>query len=149
MPQHQDFRFKLTSRLETVAQRADEKKGNCEHPAIMSDSLVIANPLDGVFGTDRVIDDAMALSLKWMWLPSRGVEAGATVCKRIGGIGLHTVCKGIGGSGLQTPDVTTAGSGQQITIKCHWIYQRHGWTVPYRTDFAAHRIDRVIICIEP
>jgi hypothetical protein len=35
MPQHQDFGFKPWSRLETVAQHADEKEGNSEHPAIM------------------------------------------------------------------------------------------------------------------
>jgi len=35
MPQHQDFGFKPSSRFETAAQRADEKEGNCEHPAIM------------------------------------------------------------------------------------------------------------------
>jgi hypothetical protein len=35
MPQHQDFGFKPSSRLEAVAQDADEKEGNCEHPAIM------------------------------------------------------------------------------------------------------------------
>jgi len=35
MPQHQDFGFKSLSRLEAVAQHADEKEGNCEHPAIM------------------------------------------------------------------------------------------------------------------
>jgi hypothetical protein len=35
MPQHQDFGFKPSPRLETVAQHADEKEGNCEHPAIM------------------------------------------------------------------------------------------------------------------
>jgi hypothetical protein len=35
MPQHQDFGFKSSSRLETVAQQADEKEGNSEHPAIM------------------------------------------------------------------------------------------------------------------
>jgi hypothetical protein len=35
MPQHQDFGFKPSSRLETVAQHADEKEGNSEHPAIM------------------------------------------------------------------------------------------------------------------
>jgi hypothetical protein len=28
MPQHQDFGFKPSSRLETVAQHADEKEGN-------------------------------------------------------------------------------------------------------------------------
>jgi NADP-dependent 3-hydroxy acid dehydrogenase YdfG len=35
MPQHQDFGFKPSSRLEAVAQHADEKRGNCEHPTIM------------------------------------------------------------------------------------------------------------------
>jgi hypothetical protein len=35
MPQHQDFGFKPWSRLETVAQHADEKEGNSQHPAIM------------------------------------------------------------------------------------------------------------------
>ena len=35
MPQHQDFGFKPSSRLETVAQYADEKEGNSEHPVIM------------------------------------------------------------------------------------------------------------------
>jgi len=35
MPQHQDFGFKPPSGLEAVAQHADEKEGNCEHPAIM------------------------------------------------------------------------------------------------------------------
>jgi hypothetical protein len=35
MPQHQDLGFKPPSRFETVAQHADEKEGNSEHPAIM------------------------------------------------------------------------------------------------------------------
>jgi hypothetical protein len=35
MPQHWGFGFKPASRLEAVAQRADEKEGNCEHPTIM------------------------------------------------------------------------------------------------------------------
>jgi hypothetical protein len=35
MPQHQDFGFKPSSRLEAVAQHADEKEGNSEHPTIM------------------------------------------------------------------------------------------------------------------
>ena len=52
MPQHHDFGFQPSSRLEAVAQHADEKEGNCEHSTICSDSLVIANPMDGVFGTD-------------------------------------------------------------------------------------------------
>jgi hypothetical protein len=33
--QHQDFGFKPSSRLEAIAQHADEKEGNSEHPAIM------------------------------------------------------------------------------------------------------------------
>ena len=36
MPQHQDFGFKPSSRLEAVAKHADEKEGNCEHSTIMS-----------------------------------------------------------------------------------------------------------------
>jgi hypothetical protein len=36
MPQNQDFGFELASRLEAVAQHANEKKANCNHVAIMS-----------------------------------------------------------------------------------------------------------------
>jgi len=35
MPQYQDFGFRLPSRLEAVAQHADEKEANCNHLAIM------------------------------------------------------------------------------------------------------------------
>ena len=35
MPQDQIFGFKPSSRLEAVAQHADEKEGNREHPSIM------------------------------------------------------------------------------------------------------------------
>jgi hypothetical protein len=35
MPQNQDFGFQPPSRLEAVAQYADEKEGNCNHSAIM------------------------------------------------------------------------------------------------------------------
>ena len=52
MPQHQDFDLKPSSRLEAVEQHAEEKEGNCEHPQSCSDSPAIANPMDGVFGTD-------------------------------------------------------------------------------------------------
>jgi TRAP-type C4-dicarboxylate transport system permease small subunit len=34
-PQNQDFDFELASRLEAVAQHANEKKANCNHVAIM------------------------------------------------------------------------------------------------------------------
>jgi hypothetical protein len=65
MPQHQDFGFKPSSRLETVAQHADEKEGNSEHPANIqqtcSDSPAIANQMDGVFGTDRQLWRPLAL----------------------------------------------------------------------------------------
>ena len=74
----------------------------------MSDSLVIANPLDRVFGTDRVIDDVMALSLKWMWLPSRGVEAGATMS-----------AKGTGGFGVADARRDHGGVGAAITNRTH------------------------------
>jgi hypothetical protein len=35
VPQDQDFRFQPPSRLEAVAQHADEEKANCDHSAIM------------------------------------------------------------------------------------------------------------------
>ena len=35
MPQDQDFGFQPRSRLEAVAQHADEKEANCNHSAIM------------------------------------------------------------------------------------------------------------------
>ena len=35
MPQYQDFDFQLPPRLETVAQYADNKKGNCNRSEIM------------------------------------------------------------------------------------------------------------------
>jgi hypothetical protein len=35
MPQNQDFGFQPPSRLEAVAQYADEKKTDCNHSAIM------------------------------------------------------------------------------------------------------------------
>jgi hypothetical protein len=54
MTQNQNFSFKPPSRLEAVAQRADEKEGNCDHqPQTCSDSVTAATPADGVFGSDR------------------------------------------------------------------------------------------------
>jgi hypothetical protein len=35
MPQNQNFGFQPPSRLEAVAQHADKKEANCNHPAIM------------------------------------------------------------------------------------------------------------------
>jgi len=35
MPQHQDLDLQLLSRLEAVAQHADEQQANCNHAAIM------------------------------------------------------------------------------------------------------------------
>ena len=35
MPQHQDLGFQLLSRLEVVAQHADEQEADCDHAAIM------------------------------------------------------------------------------------------------------------------
>jgi len=35
MPQHQDLGFQLLSRLEAVAQHADEQEADCNHAAIM------------------------------------------------------------------------------------------------------------------
>jgi hypothetical protein len=49
-----DFRFELASRLEAVAQHANEKDGNCDHqPQSCSDSVAAATPADGVFVSDR------------------------------------------------------------------------------------------------
>ena len=54
MPQDQDFRFQPPSRLEAVAQHADEKEANCNHqPQSCSDSVPAATPADGLFGSDR------------------------------------------------------------------------------------------------
>jgi hypothetical protein len=53
-PQNQDFGFELASRLEAVAQHANEKDGNCDHqPQSCSDSVAAATPADGVFGSDK------------------------------------------------------------------------------------------------
>jgi hypothetical protein len=46
MPQHQDFGFEPSSRLETVAQHADEKEGNANIQQSCSDSPAIANQMD-------------------------------------------------------------------------------------------------------
>jgi hypothetical protein len=35
MPQHQDLGFQLLSRLEVIAQHADEQEADCNHAAIM------------------------------------------------------------------------------------------------------------------
>jgi hypothetical protein len=35
MPQYQHFGFQSPSRLEAIAQRADEKEADCNHAAIM------------------------------------------------------------------------------------------------------------------
>jgi hypothetical protein len=35
MPQHQDLGFQLPSRLEAVAQHADEQEDDCNHAAMM------------------------------------------------------------------------------------------------------------------
>jgi hypothetical protein len=35
MPQHQDLGFKPVSRLEVVAQHADEQEADCNHAAMM------------------------------------------------------------------------------------------------------------------
>jgi hypothetical protein len=54
MPQYQDFGCQPPSRLEAVAQHADEKEANCNHqPQSCSDSVMAATPADGLFGSDR------------------------------------------------------------------------------------------------
>jgi hypothetical protein len=53
MTQHQDFGFQSPSRLEAVAQHADEEEANCDHQSqSCSDSLAAVTPADGVFGSD-------------------------------------------------------------------------------------------------
>jgi hypothetical protein len=53
MPQDEDFGFQPTSRLEAVAQHADDEEPNCDHQSqSCSDSLAAATPADGVFGSD-------------------------------------------------------------------------------------------------
>jgi hypothetical protein len=54
MPQYQDFGFQSPSRLEAIAQRADEKEADCNHAAIISDSPVTASQMDWVFGSDTI-----------------------------------------------------------------------------------------------
>jgi hypothetical protein len=56
MPQHQDFGFRPSTRLEAVAQHTDEEKGHCDHqPQSCSDSLAAVTPADPVFGSDTGI----------------------------------------------------------------------------------------------
>ena len=52
MPQYQDFGFQSPSRLEAIAQHADEKEADCNHARSCSDSLVTASQMDWVFGSD-------------------------------------------------------------------------------------------------
>src|SRR6266849_1893322 len=54
MPQDEDFRFQPPSRLEAVAQHADEEEANCDHQSqSCSDSLAAVTPAEGVFGSDN------------------------------------------------------------------------------------------------
>ena len=54
MPQDQDFRFQPPSRLEAVAQHAEEEQGECDHrPQSCSDSAAAVTLVDGVFGSDN------------------------------------------------------------------------------------------------
>jgi hypothetical protein len=54
MTQNHNFGFKSRSRLEAVAQHADEKQGNCDHqPQLCCDSPTAATPPDEVFGSDN------------------------------------------------------------------------------------------------
>jgi hypothetical protein len=54
MTQNHNFGFKSRSRLEAVAQHADEKQGNCDHqPQLCCDSPTAATPPDEVFGSDK------------------------------------------------------------------------------------------------
>jgi hypothetical protein len=54
MPQGDDFGFQPPSRIEAVAQHADEEEANCDHQSqSCSDSLAAGTPADEVFGSDR------------------------------------------------------------------------------------------------
>jgi hypothetical protein len=56
MAQNHNFGLKPRSRLEAVAQQADEKEGNCDHqPQLSCDSSTAATPPDGDFGSDNVL----------------------------------------------------------------------------------------------
>src|SRR5437763_11477952 len=65
MPQNQVFGFQLPSRLEAVAQHADEKEANCDHQSqSCSDSPAAVTPADGDFGSDRVIESLASVGHK-------------------------------------------------------------------------------------
>src|SRR5713226_120809 len=54
MPQDQDFGFQPPSRLEAVAQHADEEEANRDHQSqSCSDSLAAVTTADRVFGSDN------------------------------------------------------------------------------------------------
>jgi hypothetical protein len=53
VPQDQDFRFQPPSRLEVVAQHAEEQEADCKHRRSCSDSQT-PSQLDRVFGSDTV-----------------------------------------------------------------------------------------------
>src|SRR2546422_3835138 len=66
MPQYQDFGFQSPSRLEAIAQHADEKEADCNHAANrryprMLDALTIVR-------TDTVVRwHRMGVSAYWRW----------------------------------------------------------------------------------
>src|SRR5437588_11752546 len=65
MPQNQVFGFQPPSRLEAVAQHADQEEDNCDHQSqSCSDSLAAVTPADGVFGSDRCMPNS-----KWLIIP--------------------------------------------------------------------------------
>jgi hypothetical protein len=61
--QAEDFGFQPPSRLEAVVQHTDD--GNCNHSAIMSDSLLTASPMDGVFGSDKCLSLNLLVVVEW------------------------------------------------------------------------------------
>jgi hypothetical protein len=80
MPQYQDFGFQPPSRLEAVAQHADEEEANCDHqPQSCSDSLAAVTPADKVFGSDSRIlcvrdSRSLALEKSQCFVAQRGIQ---------------------------------------------------------------------------
>src|SRR6266702_2310993 len=80
MTQNHNLRFKPRSRLEAVAQHADEKEGNCDHqPQLCCDLSTAATPPDGVFVSDRLPRLRVAKKAS----PSRSVSSRSRCCAKL------------------------------------------------------------------
>jgi hypothetical protein len=63
MPQHQNLGFELLTRLEVVAQHADEQEADCNHAAIMFWFAAERESLGYGFGSDRGIPSCLGPSV--------------------------------------------------------------------------------------